>query len=75
MLDCESREDGSIPSLHPNNRVVAQLVAYLIWVQVVAGSNPVYSTLNDGSSLIDKAVDMGSTDVGLNPIFRPFLVL
>ena len=30
--------------LHPQNRGVAQLVAFLVWDQAVAGSSPVTST-------------------------------
>ena len=32
--------------LHPQIRGVAQLVAFLVWDQAVAGSSPVTSTIN-----------------------------
>ena len=72
MADCGSVGCGFESRLSPQYRVLAQLVAYYIWDVVVVSSSLTYSTLNDGSSLIDKATDMGSADVGLNPIFCPY---
>ena len=41
---CKVDVESSNLSDSTRNRVVAQLVAFLVWDQVVAGSSPVYST-------------------------------